>query len=125
MNLKTLTKHLLWKWRCKFDGRKCNSHQYWNNNKCRCECKKRHVCEKNYIWNSFICSCENGIYLANTMNYSAIRCDEIIESTTIPVNFNEKKATCRMQNSHILLAFLLITVTLLIGVIIDYYLIKY
>ena len=81
--------------------------------------------KKSYIWNSFICSCENGKYLANAMNDSAIRCDEIIESTTIPVNFNEKKATCRMQNSHILLAFLLITITLLIGVIIYYYLIKY
>ena len=30
--LKTLTKH------SKFDGRKCNSNQKWNNDKCRCEC---------------------------------------------------------------------------------------
>ena len=24
---------------CKFDSRKCNSNQKWNNNKCQCECR--------------------------------------------------------------------------------------
>ena len=36
--LKTLPKHILRECKCKFDGRKCNSNQKWNNNKCRCEC---------------------------------------------------------------------------------------
>ena len=27
----------------KFDGRKCNSDQWRNNDKCQCECKKLHV----------------------------------------------------------------------------------
>ena len=31
---KTLTKHVSYKCRCKFDGRKLNSNQKWNNNKC-------------------------------------------------------------------------------------------
>ena len=31
---KTLTKHISCEWKCKFDGRKCNSNQWWNNNKC-------------------------------------------------------------------------------------------
>ena len=39
--LKTLTKHILCECKCKFNGRKCNSDQYGNNKKCRCECKKR------------------------------------------------------------------------------------
>ena len=43
---KTLTKHISCKCKCKFDGRKYNSDQSCNNDKCRCECKKRHVCEK-------------------------------------------------------------------------------
>ena len=30
---------------------KFNSDQWWNKNKCRCECKKRQVCEKDYILN--------------------------------------------------------------------------
>ena len=50
----------------KFDGRKCNSDQKWNNEKSRCECKNRrehHVCEKDYTWNPATGSCKNGKYL--------------------------------------------------------------
>ena len=59
-----------------------------------------------------------------------ITCDRIIESydeetKTIPTNFNEKKATCKTQSLYILLAFLLITIALLIAVSIYCYLIKY
>ena len=111
-------------------GKKCNSDQWWNNDKCRCECKKRHVCEKDYIWNPATCSCENGKYLASIMDDSAITCDQVIESNdeetkTIPTNFNEKKAICKTQNFYILLAFSLITIVLLIAVSIYCYLIKY
>ena len=31
---KTLAKHISCKCKCKFDGRKCNSDQSWNNDKC-------------------------------------------------------------------------------------------
>ena len=31
---KTLTKHISCKYKCKFDGRKGNSNQKWNNGKC-------------------------------------------------------------------------------------------
>ena len=31
---KTLTKHISCKCKCKLDQRKCNSNQWWNNNKC-------------------------------------------------------------------------------------------
>ena len=30
---KTLTKHISCKFRCRFDGKKCNSDQWWNNDK--------------------------------------------------------------------------------------------
>ena len=42
---KTLTKHVSCKCKSKFDSRKCNSIQKWNNDKCRCECNnpKEHV----------------------------------------------------------------------------------
>ena len=36
---KILTKHMSCKCKCKFDGIKCNLNQWWNNDKCRCECK--------------------------------------------------------------------------------------
>ena len=55
-----------------------------------------------------------------------ITCDKIIEKTkTIPINFNEKTTTCKTQNFYILIAFLSITIALLIAITIYYYLIKY
>ena len=64
---------------------------------------KRHVCEKDYVWNPATCNCENGKYLASIMDDSMITCDEVIKSydekiKTIPTNFNEKKVTCKTQN---------------------------
>ena len=47
------------------------------------------------------------------------------ERKTILTNFNEKKVACKTQNFDILLAFLLITIVLLIVVSIYCYLIKY
>ena len=78
-----------------------------------------HVCEKNYVWNP-----SNGEHwkgLASITDDSAIVCDEVIKSydeeiKTIPTNFNEKHLTCKTQSFYILLAFLLITITLLIAV---------
>ena len=62
--------------------------------------KKRHVCEKSYIWNPAQCTCDNGKYLVSIMESiqesimydSAITCDQIIEEDkkTFPTNFNEK-----------------------------------
>ena len=57
---------------------------------------------------------ENGKYLASITDDSVIMCDEIIEETkTVLTNFN---ATCKSQNFYTLLAFLLITIALLIAV---------
>ena len=46
---KTLKKYISCECKFKFDGRNFNSDQWWNNDKCRCECKTRHVCEKDYV----------------------------------------------------------------------------
>ena len=46
---KTLTKDISCKCRCKLDGTKFNSNQWWNNSKYRCACKKIRVCEKDYV----------------------------------------------------------------------------
>ena len=57
---------------------------------------------------------------------SVITCDAVIEETkTIPINFNEKNATCKIQNFYILLVSFLITVAFLKAVSIYCYLIKY
>ena len=108
---KTSTKHKSCECKCKFDGRKCNSDQWWNKSKCRCECKNRHACEKDYVWNPAIYSCEYGKYLASTMNDLVITCDVMIEpyneeTKTILKNFNERKATCKTQKFYVFLYFI-------------------
>ena len=112
--LKKITKHISFQGKCKFDQRKCNSNQWWYNDKCLCECKKHDIWEKDYIWNPSTCICEYGKYSVSIMDDSMITCDEIIEET-VTTNFNEKKSTCKTQNFYILLAFLLLTVALLIA----------
>ena len=96
----------------------------------RCKCRNHIISEKDYIWNPFTGSCQNGKYLASILDDSAIKCDEIIQSydeetKTVSTNFNEKDINCNTQISYILLAFLLITIALLIAVRIYCYLIKY
>ena len=59
---KTLTKHLTCECKFEFNGRKCNSDQWWNNHKCSCECTKLHVCEKDCVWDLGTCSWENRKY---------------------------------------------------------------
>ena len=65
------------------------------------------------------------------MDDLTIICDKVIKSyddeeiKTVPTNFNEKKAISKMNNFYILLAFLLITIVLLVAVSIYCYLIKY
>ena len=76
---KTLTKHISCKCKCRFQRKKCNSDQWWNNDKCLCECKK-HVCKKDYIWNRAKFSCKNGKYLASVMDDSAITCNQIVDA---------------------------------------------
>ena len=52
-------------------------------------------------------------------------CDEVIKSYDKEAIFNEKRAICKTQNFYTLVAFLLITIALLIAVSIYCYLIKY
>ena len=77
---------------------------------------------KNYVWNPATCICKNWKYLASIMDDSAIICDDVIkpyneEIKTMPAKFKEKKESCKKQNFYILLAFLWITIALLIAVI--------
>ena len=47
----TLTKHISCESKCKSGGRKCNSNQKWNNDKCRCESKnlRKRLRQKLYL----------------------------------------------------------------------------
>ena len=44
------------------------------------ECKKHHICEKDYICNPATCSCKNGKYLASIIYNLVITCNEIIDA---------------------------------------------
>ena len=72
--------HISGKCKWRFDGKKCNSDQWWNNGKCRCGCKELHVCERDYVWNTATCNCGYGKYLASIMDNLAIMCDEILDA---------------------------------------------
>ena len=124
--IKILRKHKSYKRQCKLDGRKCNSNQKRNNNKCRCECKnlKEHIaCEKDYVWSPARCSCKNGKYFSSIIiDESVITCDKNIETTkTVPTKTVPIKSTS--TSFYILLTFLLITIRLMIAF--NCYLIKY
>ena len=113
--LKTL-KHISCECNCKFDGRKCNSGQWQNNDKCLCECKKRHVCEKDPA----TYNCENGkhsqIYLVSIIDDSTVICNEVRDANADAVadaessneanssnktHFNGNKATCKTQSFYL------------------------
>ena len=91
----TLAKHTSCKRKYNFHGRKCNSNQKSNNNKCWCERKNKNTlcvwCEKDYIWKLVKCSCKNGKYVGRVIDDSLLPCDEVIDTAKIiPTNFNEK-----------------------------------
>ena len=52
---KSRTKHISCECKYRFDGRKCNSDQWWNINKYRCEYKKHHIWEKDDVSNTSTC----------------------------------------------------------------------
>ena len=100
--LRTLTKYISCERKCACYGKKCNSNQNWNSDKCRYECKnprKNDVCAKDDMVNPSICTCKNGKCLESIIGDSVITCDEIIEVTknipikTISTIYNEKKLT--------------------------------
>ena len=84
---KLLTKHISWKWKCKFGKRKWNSNQK-QNDKCLRECKKKKKKKKKIV--KYVKKISFGILLhvlAKMVKYlaslfdddSMIRCDETIE----------------------------------------------
>ena len=83
-------------------------------------CKKHKICEKYYIWNPPTCSCENDKCLANIVYDSVIMHNEIIDPNA--KSYNEETETIpkhiiyETKFSYISVAFLFITILLLIVV---------
>ena len=98
MNGKNLTRHISCKYKCKFDGKNYNPDQWWNNYKCQSECKKRHVCEKDYVQNPPTCNCENGKYLVSIMVIQRL-CVMKFQKKSVPKILNEKKPPIKCKIS--------------------------
>ena len=65
MTLANETRNIKWhescKYICRLDKVICNSKQWCNEDKCRCECKElidKGVCDKEFFWNPSNCECE-------------------------------------------------------------------
>ena len=87
MSLTNETKHIKWhemcKCICRLDGIICNKKQRWNEDKCRCECKKlinEGVCDKGFIRNSSNCKCEcdKSCNIGEYLDYSNCKCKKKI-----------------------------------------------
>ena len=58
--------------------------------------------KKVHIRNPRTCTCENGRYLESIIDDSVVTCDEIIDALRSElINFNDQKATCKMNHSFI------------------------
>ena len=61
--------------------------------------KKHHECEKDFIWNTATCSCENGKYVISITSDLVITCVEILEATkNVPIKSTSTK-TVPTRNS--------------------------
>ena len=76
--VKTMTKHISFDCKCKFNSTTCNLNQKWNNKTCQRECKNYCTCKKDCSWNPSIGSCEDIKYLKSIADTSVMACDEII-----------------------------------------------
>ena len=87
---------------CRLTSAICNDRQEWNENKCRCECKKDLVsklaCDKGYMWNPSTCSCECDRYCETGQYLDYKNCeyikeiiDDLIKQCTSIVDIDIKK----------------------------------
>ena len=102
--LKILTEYISSGCICKFDGRKCNSNQKWNKDKCRYEWKnlsEHDACKKEYIWKPSTCIFENGEYLATSIDNLVITCYEIVNAPdSVSKNHSANIISAVLTNFH-------------------------
>ena len=98
------TRQILWHETCKFVCRLsvavCNSKQIWNDDKCRCKCRKdlvdRTVCDKEFRWNPSNCECEcdKSCGIGEYLDYKVCVCkktviDKLVEVCTSVIEENK------------------------------------
>ena len=67
--------------KCRLDASTCNNKQCWNEDKCRCECKKlvdEGEYDKWFIWNPSNCECDKSSHLWEYLDYENCRLRKIL-----------------------------------------------
>ena len=87
------------KCRCRLDASVCNNKQRWNEDQCRCECKKlidKGMCDKRFIWNPSNCECEchKSCDVGEYLDYKNCKCrkriiDKVVEECSENIYENE------------------------------------
>ena len=136
--VKTMTKHISFNCKCKFNSTTCNLNQKWNNKTCQRECKNYCTCKKDCSWNPSIGTCEDIKYLKSIADTSVMACDEIISvmniastkmkntiakkvTSTSSINCHCKKVRYKIDCYILHTAFLVIILPLLTTIICYHY----
>ena len=113
MTLTNETRHIKWhdscKCICRLDKIICNSKQWWNKDKCRCECKEligKGVCDKGFIFNpsNRECECDRSCNTGEYLDYSDCRCrrklvDPLVEECTENID-GKKLVNITVENEN-------------------------
>ena len=121
---------------CRLRSAVCNDRQEWYENKCICKCKEDLVsklaCDKGYMWNTSICSCECDKYCETGQYLDYKNCvrrkkiiDNLIEQCTSIVdietkdNILSKRSDESSSNIYFILfiVFLVLFILFLVGFI--------
>ena len=94
-----ISQHETCTYKCRLGASVQNDKQRWNNDKCRCECKKlinKGRCDDGFIWNHSICKweCDKSCDVGENLDYVNCKCkkiliDQVFEECTEDVNVNE------------------------------------
>ena len=77
------TRHIIWhetyKCVCRLSAAICNTKQFWNEDKCRYECKElvdSGIWDKGFIWNpsNYKCKCDKSCGIGEYLDYKSCAC---------------------------------------------------
>ena len=139
------TRHIEWhemcKCGCRLDTSFFNNKLHWNDDKCRCECKKlidKGVCDKGFILNPSNCECEcdKSCDVTEYLDYENCKCrkklvDKLTQECTENVEEgklakitsaeDENKYKCSSCTLYIILILILFTINVGIGTYFVYF----
>ena len=97
------TRYMKWhetcKCECRLDASVCDNKQWWNEGKCRFDCKEfidKGICDKGFIWNPSNCECEcdKSCDIGDYLDYKNCKCkkrfvDKLVEECSENIDEEE------------------------------------